>query len=179
MIIELNHSYSRIDVPEHTGHVPRTRQDLTIVQEATTTQISRMSAELPRDLDRPLLRPQIVNGTDVVESTAGDEVAGGGEGAGHDPGGPQGDGVDLVGRVGVPDDEFPVLRGGDEVSLVLRKVHGVDFSEMAFERPSRPHGDTWEWIEVVGHGAYYVGGSIRRTRAELSRSDDVRVVSAN
>ena len=52
---------------------------------------------------------EIVNGDHIVESSASDEIARGGVGTSHYPGGTQGDGMELVGGVGVPDDELSVL----------------------------------------------------------------------
>ena len=69
-----------------------------------------MAGQLARDPRRAIaIRVKIVDGADVVQATAGDEVAAGGVGTGHDPGGAEGDGVDLVGGVGVPDDQLTVL----------------------------------------------------------------------
>ena len=52
---------------------------------------------------------KVVDGANVVETTAGDEVARGGVCAGHDPARTKGDSVDLVGGVGIPDDKLAVL----------------------------------------------------------------------
>lgn len=57
-----------------------------------------------------------VDGTDIVETSAGDEAPRGRVGAGHDPGGAQRDGVHLVGAVAVPDDQLAVLGGGNKIS---------------------------------------------------------------
>lgn len=101
-----------------------------------------MGAELPRDLDAPLLGLEVVDRADVVQPTAGDEIARRGVSAGHDPRGTERDGVDFVGGVGVPDDELAVLRGRDEVPLVLGPVHRVDLGQVAFERASGLHHDS-------------------------------------
>lgn len=52
---------------------------------------------------------QIIDGANVVEATTGDKVSAGGVGAGHDPGGSQGNGVDLVCGICIPDNELAVL----------------------------------------------------------------------
>lgn len=41
--------------------------------------------------------------------------------------------MNLVRRVGVPDNQLAVLRGGHEVPAVCRPVHGVDLGEMPLE----------------------------------------------
>lgn len=50
--------------------------------------------------------------------------------------------MDFVGRVGVPDDELPVLRGGNEMAPVGRPMHGVDLGQVALERAPRFHPDS-------------------------------------
>lgn len=119
MIAELGGPHTSLDIPKHAGHVPRTCNNLPVAQESTTAEVPRMRRELLSAFDlHALLLTQIVDGADVVETTARNEVAGGCVGAGHDPAGPEGDGVHFVGGVGVPDDEFTILGGGDEVPLV-------------------------------------------------------------
>ena len=70
---------------------------------------------------------------DVVQTAAGHEVAGGRVGAGHHPGGPQRDGMHLVGGVAVPYDQLTVLgcrhevpagRGGTGELGALRRLTG-------------------------------------------------------
>lgn len=109
MVCKLGDLGSRLNVPEYAGHVTGRRQDTSVVDEAAAGQVSRMAREFTGDSRRPISGGQVVDGADVVEATAGDVVAGWSVGAGHDPGGTQGDGVDLVGGVGVPDDELAIL----------------------------------------------------------------------
>ena len=75
-----------------------------------------MTRKLAGDTSRTVaLLVQVVDRADVVETTASNKVATRGVGAGHDPGGSQGDGVNLVGGISIPDDEFTILRSRDEV----------------------------------------------------------------
>ena len=78
-----------------------------------------MAGQLPADPDVALARLQTVDGADVVEAAAGDVRARGRVGAGHHPAAAQRNGVHLVRRVGVPDDQLAVLRGGHQVSAEL------------------------------------------------------------
>lgn len=120
MVVEFHGPRPLLNVPEHTRHVAGRGDDLPVVYEAAAAEVPGVCAELSGDLDLPARRArrarprsaQGVDGADVVEATAGDEVPGGGIGGGHDPGGAEWDGVDLVGGVGVPDDELAVLGGG-------------------------------------------------------------------
>lgn len=68
-----------------------------------------MAGEFPRNTGRAFPSREVVDGTYIVKTTAGDEIAAGRVGTGHDPGGAEGDRVHLVRRVGVPDDELAVL----------------------------------------------------------------------
>lgn len=78
---------------------------------------------------------EVVNGANVVETTARNVVAAGGICTSHDPRRPQGNSVDFVGGVGVPNNQFAVLGGGNEMPPVGRPVHGVDLCQMSFECP--------------------------------------------
>ena len=108
-----------------------------------------------------LLCFSLVYWADVVEATAGDEVARGGVSAGHHPGGAQGDRVHLflariklvrigwacqvslgwsgwsgsyfVGGVGVPDDEFSILRGRNQVSRVRSPMHSIHLQSEVYQ----------------------------------------------
>lgn len=55
----------------------------------------------------------------------------------------------LICCVGVPDDEFSVLRGRHEMSSIRGPVHGVDLGQVALERPTRPHSDARERVGIV------------------------------
>lgn len=74
---------------------------------------------------------EVVDGADIVQTTARHVITAGRVRTGHDPRRPQGNGVDLVGGVGVPDDQFAVLRGRHQMSPVGGPVHGVDLGEMS------------------------------------------------
>ena len=61
--------------------------------------------------------------------------------------------MDFVRGVGIPDDEFSVLRGRDDVSFVGCPMKSVDFGKMAFEGPTGFHGHSREGWCVVGHSS--------------------------
>lgn len=137
---ELDDLGARLDIPLHTCHIARRREDAAVVDEAAAREIAGMARQFAGDAGGAVaVRVEVVDGADVVEAAAGDIVAARGVGAGHDPRGPERDGVHLVGGVGVPDDELAVLRRRHEVSPVRRPVHGVDLCEMALQRPLGPH----------------------------------------
>lgn len=93
-----------------------------------------MGAELSCTVDATTIWPaQIIDRADVVETTASDKVARRCIGAGHDPRGAKGDCVNLVRSVGVPDDEFAVLRSRYKMPPVLRPMHSIDLCKMATE----------------------------------------------
>lgn len=150
-----------LNVPEHAGRVTGGGDDLLVVNEAAAGKVAGVGVELTADANGELLGLEVVNGADVVETTAGDEVVGGGVGAGHHPGRAEGDGVGLVGREGVPDEELAVLRGGDKVDLVRGPVHGVDLGEVALERAARPG------LGTAGQGALRLGNLLELTVVAL------------
>lgn len=79
----------------------------------------------------------LVDGAEVVQATAGNQaVLRLFKGAGHHPGGPERNRLQLVGGVAVPDDELAVLRGGDEVGVVAAPVHCVDLAEVTSQVPA-------------------------------------------
>lgn len=130
MIAKFHHSNASLDVPEHAGHVAGRGDDLSVIDKSTAREITGVGTQFTGTLngtDTALFGTEVVNRANVIETTAGNKVARGRVCAGHDPGGAQGDGMDLVGRVGVPDDELAVLGGGDEMALVSSPVHGVNF----------------------------------------------------
>lgn len=76
-----------------------------------------MCTELASTLDTvAIFHTEIVDGADIIKTTTGYEVAGWCVGAGHDPTGTKWDSVDFVGCIGIPEDEFAVLRSGNEMT---------------------------------------------------------------
>jgi len=137
---------SSLNVPKHASHITGGCEDAAVVDEATAGKVARVPAKLSCHPCRAFSRAQIVDGADVVETTAGHIVAAGRVGASHDPGRAEGNCVHLVCSVCIPDDELTVLRGGHEMSPVGRPVHGVDLGEMALESPLGPHTQTREGL---------------------------------
>lgn len=118
VVVEIHDFDSSIDVPKHAAHITTGGKDLAVVQEAAARKISRMCAQLSCHLGGAFTSTQIVNRAHVVKSTTSDKVAGWGIGTGHDPGRSQRNGIDLVGGVCVPNNQFSVLRGRDQVAFV-------------------------------------------------------------
>ena len=86
MVAKLYNTDTCLYVPEHAGHITRTSNNLTVVEEAAAAKVAGMGAQFTSTLDvAPILAVQIVNGTDVVETATGNEVSGGRVGTGHDP----------------------------------------------------------------------------------------------
>lgn len=87
MVGELVNLLARLNIPLHAGHVTGRGQDAAVVDEAAAGQVAGVTGELPGDARGAVaLLVEVVNGADVVETTACDEVSAGGVGAGHDPG---------------------------------------------------------------------------------------------
>jgi len=134
---------SVFDVPEDQRSITGRGNDFTVVDEATAGEVTFVVREFTVDLldggfSRGTTFRELVEGADVVETTASDVVTSGGESAGHDPRGTERDSVELVGGPSVPDQELAVLRSGDELllddSLRIRSpVHGIDLTEVTLE----------------------------------------------
>ena len=111
---------------------------------------------------------------------AGHVVATGGVGAGHDPGGPQGNGVHLVGRVGVPHDQLAVLAGGHEVPAVRGPVHGVYLGQVTSQRPPHPHLNTPNGLQllhlVVQSGVAFLFSVLLQFQELIIKSCNIRVI---
>lgn len=129
---EFGHLGPGLDIPEHASHIPRGGQDTTVVDEAATGQVAGVTGELTSDTGRTFPGGEVVDGADVVETTAGHVIAAWSIGACHHPRGTERNGMDLIGGVGVPDDELPVLGSGDQMSTVGGPVHRIDLRQMAF-----------------------------------------------
>ena len=118
MVGELGHLGAGLNIPEHASHVAGGGQDTSVVDETATGKVARMPGELSSDAGRTFTGGEVVDGADVVETTASDVVAARRIGASHHPRGTERNRMNLVGRVGIPDDELTVLGSGDEMSTV-------------------------------------------------------------
>lgn len=95
--------------------------------------------------------------------------------------------MNLVCRVGVPDDELAVLGGGDEVSAVRRPVHGVDLGQMALEGALRLHRQARQRLDPLlrdiadctARVSNDRGGAAGAAGASRTGAGHVRVVSAS
>ena len=154
MVAELDDADTSLDIPQHAGHVTRRGNDLAVVEETAATKVARVSAKLAGTLDVvALLRVKVVDRADVVKTATSNEVTRWGVCAGHDPAGTEGDGMDLVGGVCIPDDKLAVLRGGYEMPAVGGPVHSVDLGEMTTESTTGTHDDARESGDFVRHCA--------------------------
>jgi len=77
---------SCLDIPKDACHVSRGGDDLLLVKESTARKETGVSAELSADSDWEFSATKVVDGTNVVETTASNKTTRRREGAGHDPG---------------------------------------------------------------------------------------------
>ena len=75
VVCEFVHLGAGFQVPEHTGHVARGCEDALIADEAAAGQVARVARQFPSDASGSFPRGQVVDGTDVVQATAGDVVS--------------------------------------------------------------------------------------------------------
>lgn len=110
VVRELRYLGACLQIPFHTGHIARGRQDGAVIDESTAGEVSRVPRQLSCDTGGPItVGVEVVDGADVIQPTAGNVVTTRSIRAGHDPRGSEGDGVHLVGGVSVPDDELSIL----------------------------------------------------------------------
>lgn len=77
MVTEFNHSDTSLNVPKHTGHIARAGDDLSVIDESTARQVTRVSAELSASLGAStIFGLKVVNRADVVKTTTSNEVPG-------------------------------------------------------------------------------------------------------
>ena len=97
VVAELDQSHAGLDVPEHAGHVTGGGDDMAVIEETAAAEVAGVGAEFTGTLEVvALFRVQVVDRTDIVETTAGNEIARGRVGAGHDPTRPEWNSVHLV-----------------------------------------------------------------------------------
>lgn len=154
MIVEFLYANTRVDVPEHACHVAGTGQNLSVVEEAAAAQIACVTTELTSHLRCAFARFQVVDAANVIQATAGNPIARRRIRARHDPRRPQWNGMYLICRVGIPDDQLAILRGRHKMSLVEGPVHRIDLCKMALERPSDLHVDARQGIHFRCHGSH-------------------------
>ena len=85
MVGEFSDLGAGLDIPQHTGHVAGRSEDATVVDEAAAGEVAGVTGELARDAGRAFARGQVVDGANVIQTTAGDVVPTGSIGASHDP----------------------------------------------------------------------------------------------
>lgn len=85
MVGEFSDLGTGFNIPEHTGHVSGRGEDATVVDEAAAGEVAGVTGELARDAGGTFARGQVVDGADVIQTTAGDVVPTRGVGASHDP----------------------------------------------------------------------------------------------
>ena len=77
MVIEFNHSDTGLNIPQHASHVARAGNDLSVVDESTTRQVTRVSAKFSAASGTLTISGlEVVNRTDIVQATASNEVTG-------------------------------------------------------------------------------------------------------
>lgn len=76
MVGKLVQLRARLHIPEHARHVARGCENALVVDEATATEVARVTRKLASNAGRAFAGREIVDGADVVETTAGYVVAG-------------------------------------------------------------------------------------------------------
>ena len=136
MVAESVDGLALLDVPVDTGGVSRGGDDVALVDETAAGEVPIVRSELFGGAHRLRLL-ELVDGAKVVQASARDHVVDRGlKRAGHDPGGSEGNGLDLVGGHGVPNDQLTVLGRGNELGGVSSPVHCINLTEVTLEDPA-------------------------------------------
>jgi len=85
VVAKLGNFGARLYIPENASHIPGAGDDLPVVQEAAAREVTSMRLQLSANADGNVSAPQIVDGADIIETTASNEASGGGISAGHHP----------------------------------------------------------------------------------------------
>jgi len=152
-----------LEIPEGARKITRARDDVLVVEEPTAGEVARVG-EFSEDAILGL--SQVVDGAGVVETAACYKIATWGVGAGHDPGRSHGDDTLLVGREGVPHEQLSVLRCRNDVPLVARPMHGVDFVQMALQLPPLLHYAAGKRLHIFCEVAHCVGEGVALAEEE-------------
>jgi hypothetical protein len=90
VVVEFLSPDTLLDIPEHTRHVSRTSNDPPVIDESTSTQVTRMSTKLSSEFDLSAWSSRSstsdrIDGTDIIQSTTSDKVTARGVCTSHDP----------------------------------------------------------------------------------------------
>jgi hypothetical protein len=86
VITELDDSHTSFNIPKHTSHVTGASDDLSVADEATATEITRVSAQLAPTSDAiGFSAVEVIDRANVIKATTCYKVSGWGISAGHDP----------------------------------------------------------------------------------------------
>lgn len=111
VVTEFHIARTSLNVPQHAGHITRAGDNLTVIDKPTAAEITGMCAQFASAPDiGPLSAMQIVDRAYVVETSTSDEISRRGISASHDPARSKWNGMDFVGGVCIPNDQFSVLR---------------------------------------------------------------------
>lgn len=110
VVAEFDNSYTGFNVPQHAGHITRAGEYLSVIDKPAATEVTGVGTQFAGASNAVgLAAVEIVNGTDIVETTAGDEIPRWRVCTSHDPTRPEGNCMDLVGGISVPNDQLAVL----------------------------------------------------------------------
>ena len=132
MVGEFGYLGPGLNVPQHAGHVTRGCQDAAVVDETAAREVPGVTGKLPSNTGWTFTRGQVVNRADIVETATSHIVAAGSIRASHHPRRAEGNGMDFVGGIGIPDDELAVLRCRDQVPPISGPMHCIYLGQMPF-----------------------------------------------
>lgn len=139
-----------INVPKQAGCITRCSEDLSVVNETTGADVSFVSWKLT-DRTSCFRVVNAVNGANIVETSASYKASRRGIGACHDPAKTKWHCKQFVCGVGIPYNQFAVLRCWYQVPFIVWPMHRADFSQMPLEMPFHLHLRAAYSLQVLCH----------------------------
>jgi len=76
VVRELGNFRTGFNIPQDASHVTRTGNDLAIVEETAAGKVTRVGVKFAAHTDGRIPTPEVVDGADVIKTTAGNEASG-------------------------------------------------------------------------------------------------------
>ncbi len=139
MAFKFGFNLASLNVPQEALVITRGSNELLVVDKSAAGKETVVCAQFTAHFDGNILAVQVEDRADVIKTTTSNKAARGRIGNSHDPGRSERNSVDLVGRNGVPNQQFTILGSRNHVLAVIRPMESIDLSKMAFKCAANLH----------------------------------------
>lgn len=147
-----------LDVPQGARRIAAAGQNLLVgVGERAARHVAGVRADRFLAQRHLLVGAHRIDGDLVVQAAARHQIAGRCVRARHNPCGRHRYGVLAIGGERIPDAQFAVLRGADDVPLVRRPVAAQHLGRVALEDAARLDVDEGDHLDALGGRGHCVG----------------------